>query len=956
MKTFPFPRRARALIWFLVSLVLFLSAGTLAILSFQRHLAEDDLAAHREREVRLLGDVVEATMNARDWAAAQRYLDIFCRDRQEIALARMIVANGEVLAHFERPVDAAHLLRVSRTVDYGAGKHAVVELAYDLRDPQMVQKRLAATIVLASVLFAVLMGTLLWRILRATAFRPLEQTVEDLELRVAERTSDWMISNKELKEEIAERLAVEQQLRIKDRAIASAINGIALSGFDGRLTYVNEAFLDLWGYAGLEDVLGRNATEFWQSSESAARIIQELMTNGAWVGELTARRADGSLFAVQLSADIVKKRSGAPICMMASFVDVTEQKKAASRLRSSEERLLSITEAVSDVIYRRRPDGTITYVSPSVRDVLGFAPEEVLGMNFRDFAHPDDLGRAVAVDRQLRDGRPVKDHALRVFRKTGETIDVEVTLVPLMNDDGLFEVQGILRDVTERKAMEAALRASEARIRLIMENINEIIYQVSIADEQDPARATVEFVSGQTEGLVGHSAGEFLSDSDLWLNIIHRDDLQVITESTRRLIRERSGVTRVYRVRHGRIGDYRWMEDKMVPQFSESGRLIGYFGVARDVTKRKRMEGEREALIVNLRRLLDAISLSQQEWRETFDSITDPILLVNADRMVRRANRAFGALFGLRPQDVINRDCLDLLYRGQTPPGDDPILRGLREAGPVEGEIADPERSRVYRASIFPFTTSEKDLPGAIVVLKDITDEREREMLLIMSERLASLGRMASGIAHEINNPLAAIAGCVDGMSRRINREQIDPPLFLRYLKIIKDEITRTKNITTNMLSFVRKSSYEQKQIDLHATIDMTLELIGYQGRLRKVEVRRDYWASPPDVTCREGEIRQVLLILITNALDAMQDEGILTIGTGVEGSAVTVDIGDDGPGIPAELLQHIFDPFFTTKTEQRGTGLGLSIAQRIVAGHNGSLRVLAHGADGTTFRFTLPR
>lgn len=373
------------------------------------------------------------------------------------------------------------------------------------------------------------------------------------------------------------------------------------------------------------------------------------------------------------------------------------------------------------------------------------------------------------------------------------------------------------------------------------------------------------------------------------------------------------------------------------------------------IIHRKEMENEHEALIGNLRRLLDAVSMSQQEWRETFDSISDPILVVDAERRVRKVNRAFAGLFGLRPQAVIDRDCLDLLYRGQEPSDDDPLLRGLRTAQPAEGEITDPETKRIYRALVFPSTTSEKELPGAIMVLRDITDEREREMRLIMSERLASLGQMASGIAHEINNPLAAIAGCVDGMSRRLSRQQFDPELFQRYLKIIKDEITRTKTITTSMLSIVRKSTYERKQVDLHATIDATIEIIGFQGRLRSVEAEKRFADGLPSVVGSEGEIRQVLLILATNALDAMQGRGILSISTGTDGANVTIDVGDTGPGIPADLQQRIFDPFFTTKADQGGTGLGLSIAQRIVTGHNGTLQVLSSDTSGTTFRITLP-
>ncbi len=1386
MKTRLHLQRSRALVWFMATLAVLLGLGAVMLMTHQRDLMRAELLQHLERETRLFADAIERDLSQHRYAAISSYAAIFAKDHDEIAGIRIVAPGGGVLASYEKkPVGAAYTERQVRQLDAG-GRSVSLEFLFDFSPLHEHLVKFLWRLVWASLAFVVVMGAVLWKVLRKTAFDPLERTLAELhesraqlELRVAERTADWMLSNKELKEEIAERLDVERQMLIKDRAIASSINGIALADFDGRLNYVNEAFLRLWGYGDVREVLGRPATEFWQEPAAAAEIMQSITITGSRVGELTALRGDGTAFEARLAADVVRDSAGTPLCLMASFIDVTERKRAETALRkqkdfttavldiigaitvvldrdgkiirfnrecerisqytaaeavgnclwdlvvpveqreavqgvfrnlaagqfpshyendwvakdgtrrliawsntcltddagkvefviatgidiaqsraaevslrNSEERLRSVTDAVTGVIYRRKPDGTITYASPSVQAVLGYAPEEVIGRNFRDFAHPDSLDTAVSTNRMLLDGVTVRDQKLRVFRKSGEVVDVEVTLVPLRNDAGVFEIQAVLRDVTERKATEEALRASETRYRRVVENINEIIYQVAIEDNADPFRAKVEFVSGQVENIVGYSVEEFLRDPRFWLSIIHRDDLPVVAESARRLVAERKGGTRIYRVRNGTSGSYLWMEDKVVPRVDDAGRITGYFGVARDITKRKnaedalmdalaraeeeknksaaviaaigdaisiqdrdfkvlyqnekhkqligshvgefcfeayekrqeicggcpvalsfadgkvhtveragktddgqpvsveittsplrdasgriiagievardisgrkrmeqelrialetqsvvssilgipaaevplaavmqealklilasslysfhsiggiflrnegtnkldmiaqqgfgayilescrevplgmclcgraaksgriefasdlddrheirfpgiqphghycvpirfseqttglltlyleqghkrdareeeflrsvasalaviihrkRMEQDREALIGDLRRLVDVVSLSQKEWRETFDGINDPIIVIGTDRNVRKANRAFSALFGMRPQDVINRDCLELLYRGQTPPEGDPILTGLREARAVEGEITDPASQKTFRVSVFPSTMSEKEPPGAIAVLKDITAEREREMRLIMSERLASLGQMASGIAHEINNPLAAIAGCVDGMTRRIVREQYDPELFTRYLKIIKEEITRSKNITTSMLSFVRKSSYEKKQVNLHEAIEKTIEIIGYQGRLKQAAVERKFAPSVPTLFGSEGELRQVFLIVMSNALDAMHDAGTLTVATDSDDQTVTVDIGDAGQGIAPENMQRIFDPFFTTKSEKGGTGLGLSIAQRIIEAHSGTIRVLSTSPSGTTIRITLP-
>jgi C4-dicarboxylate-specific signal transduction histidine kinase len=232
-------------------------------------------------------------------------------------------------------------------------------------------------------------------------------------------------------------------------------------------------------------------------------------------------------------------------------------------------------------------------------------------------------------------------------------------------------------------------------------------------------------------------------------------------------------------------------------------------------------------------------------------------------------------------------------------------------------------------------TFNESGVPVRMLgTVQDITEKKEKEIRLILTERLASLGQMASGVAHEINNPLATVAACAEGVMNRIKQGQFDRELFENYLKIIDEEVARCKAITTSMLSFVRKTSYEKRDVDINFLVNKTLELVNFQGRLKDVEVRKKY-DGMLIAHGSEGELRQVLLIIILNSLDAMEDRGVLTIGTGVEEHRVFIEISDTGPGIPPEMRERIFDSFFTTKSEKGGLGLGLSIAHKIIKDHN---------------------
>ncbi len=353
--------------------------------------------------------------------------------------------------------------------------------------------------------------------------------------------------------------------------------------------------------------------------------------------------------------------------------------------------------------------------------------------------------------------------------------------------------------------------------------------------------------------------------------------------------------------------------------------------------------------------LILKVSQTSKEWQETFDNITDLISIHDKDFNIIKCNAAFAKHMGLEPEEIINRKCYEVFHDICAPVKSCPHSRTLGILAPVTEDVSDPRTSKTFRVSTFPYYSLENDFIGTVHIAKDVTEEREKEARLIMNERLTSLGRMASGIAHEINNPLAAIAGCAEGLSIRVNQKRFDIDFFNNYLQIIMEEIIRCKNITSGMLSFVRESIDEKRYLNIQDTLDKTLEVIGFQGRFRNVGITKKYQDNFPDILGCEGELRQVFLAIITNALDAMEDCGTLTVETGLNEDDLVVKISDTGAGMSQEHYSRIFDPFFTTKSEKRGTGLGLSIAAKIIANHKGSIEVSTKEGEGATFTVNLP-
>jgi signal transduction histidine kinase len=255
-------------------------------------------------------------------------------------------------------------------------------------------------------------------------------------------------------------------------------------------------------------------------------------------------------------------------------------------------------------------------------------------------------------------------------------------------------------------------------------------------------------------------------------------------------------------------------------------------------------------------------------------------------------------------------------------------------------------------------------------IARDITDlrraEEERATIqgrLLQAEKLASLGQLAAGVAHEINNPLATIAGCAEGLLDRASDAslQAQPAFqdFPEYLAVIEEEAYRCKEITGSLLQFVRAEGGDREPTDINHILEKSLEPTSHQPRFSGLALHFELDPHIPILQINQNRLRQVFLALAVNALEACRGKGRLTVRTlkraTQAGNEVAIEFEDTGCGIPPELLGKIFEPFFTTKGEQRGTGLGLAICHSIVAEHGGQMEVESEVGRGSLLRITFP-
>ncbi|HEX6738586.1 MAG TPA: ATP-binding protein [Vicinamibacteria bacterium] len=355
--------------------------------------------------------------------------------------------------------------------------------------------------------------------------------------------------------------------------------------------------------------------------------------------------------------------------------------------------------------------------------------------------------------------------------------------------------------------------------------------------------------------------------------------------------------------------------------------------------------------------LLKALAEAKRQWEGAFDAIVDPVLVLDDHGVVVRANLAFARVLGQPIQQVVFHPFRELVGEAE---GADPVEESLRrgQAGTRDARYA--RLPGIQQVTTSPLHDPEGQRRGLVVALKDVTEFRDQHQRLLLATRLADIGQLAAGVAHEINTPLASIALRAEGLLRSAD----DPALhaipsfknFPRYLKTIEDEIYRCKKIVSALLDFSRSRRPEVRPTDLNALCEQATDLVGHQMQLKRVKLARDLHPGLPTIPADEGQIRQVLIALLMNALDASGEGGTITVAThdGPDGR-VRLSVSDNGAGIAPEHLDKIFNPFFTTKPTGQGTGLGLAVCHGVVTAHGGEIRVESHVGKGTRFSVELP-
>jgi two-component system NtrC family sensor kinase len=567
-------------------------------------------------------------------------------------------------------------------------------------------------------------------------------------------------------------------------------------------------------------------------------------------------------------------------------------------------------------------DGSLRTVNKRITELTGLTYTELVGRKVYDLIEePSQEEVEHGLGRFLEKKRWAGTVRLRL-KRSARPLYFESVVNAIVKGDEVVGASILGRDVTE-------LREKELRFTELFETLQEGVYFSSPEGELLDANPALVNMLGYAE------KSELLTAEAAALNF---DAGQAVLG---RAVDDRGGVrTREVKLRR-KDGKAAVFLDSSRAVWDTSGNIIRYQGTLVDITERRRMERQ---------------LAQQEEFRgRLLESFPDLILVVDLEERYTFVSSRARDLLGYEPQDMLGKKISELddhspelasLYHD--------VVSGQQVFASAEYGARHRDGSwRTMRASGSQLVDADSKISGVIVSVRDITVERKLEQQVVQSERLAAMGAMIGGVAHELNNPLTSIMGVSELLQDTETNET-----SRKQLAMLQQQARRAAEIVQNLTYFSRPPAPGKSKINLVEVVERTLNLHAYSLRKNNITVDFLKETGVPYALGDPHQLMQIFLNLILNAEQAIRDvrdKGTLRIRLGKGEGTVWVSFHDDGPGIPKENLPSIFDPFYTTKRPGRGTGLGLSICKSVMKEHNGSVEAANSPEGGAVFTVTLP-
>ena len=791
---------------------------------------------------------------------------------------------------------------------------------------------------------------------------------------------------RELEEKSLELKQVEENLSIFKTAVESSINAIGITDLEGKLIYVNDSCVKMWGYNSKDELLGRFLPEFFDG-DGVFKTMKELREKGVASGEDVGKRKDGPLFFVQFMASMLNDEARNPSFMFGSFLDITERKLAEKALQKAHDKLekrveertvelIKANEQLEQEIEERKESEealqkseallkksqAIAHIgswgldlvanrlawSDEVYRIFGLRPQEFDATYeaFLDTVHPDD--RAAVDDAysgSLREGRDNYEIEHRIVRRDSGEIRVVHEKCEHIKDvsDQIVCSVGMVQDITERKRAEEALRDSN-------EKLNALIRSSPLAIIALDPEGNVTLWNPAAEKMFGWEEKEVMGR---FLPFVPEEKM-----SEHRALRKRvlsgEGFYDVEACRQKKDGSDIYIAISTAPMKDATGRINGIMSVSVDITERKLAEEELEKSynIINRSPAVAFLWKNEEGWPVEFVSDNVQEVFGYTVEEFKSGKIAYAEI--VHPDDLERVSGEVATYSEE---------KDREEFTHIPYRIVTKDGKEKW---LDDRTYMQRDEKGMVThyqgIVLDITERRSLEAHLQHAQKLESIGILAGGIAHDFNNLLSVIMGNIE-----LAKDDMKPEVGIsEFLAGAEKASFQAQELTKQLITF-SKGGAPVKKIDSIGELVKETTNFSILGANVKCEfsIPHDLWLVDFD----EGQMKHAINNIIVNAVEFMTDSGTIDVKaenfnvTTEQGLPITagkyikISIRDQGVGIPAEHLSMVFDPYFSTKEMgiQKGMGLGLTTTYSIINRHDGHITIESERGVGTTFALYLP-
>ncbi len=794
--------------------------------------------------------------------------------------------------------------------------------------------------------------------------------------------------------DISERKKLEEKIKESENyyrtLVETSHDGISLMDLEGNMLFVNSRKASMVHAQKPEYLIGTNAFTLLtpQSQQNIRELMPSLIANG-YIENLEAdvQRLDGTTFNAEFNVTVLKNSKGSPQYLMDTMRDITQRKEAERALKESEEKYRTLLESMNEVVILADNNHVVQYVNSQFTKTLGYEPEEIIGkVGYKMLHDPEDL-IVVENANANRISKLSSSYELAFKSKKGEKFIFLVSGAPLFDALGnTIGSIGSMMDITERKKAEKELLESQQLFETLAQMSPVGIFRT----RPDGYTTYVNPKWCELSGLTPEQAA-----GDGWLTALHPDDRNTIEEGWRQKTRTKLSSVAEYRFIQPN-GEVVWVLGNARPEIDMNGTIKGYVGTITNITELKKAQQELVRQTNFISSLVNATPI--------------PIFFKNTKAKFIGCNQAFTDFTGVSAQDIMNKTAIEVWPNQLSVQFHECDLKLLKQPKKIiyENKLTDgkgEERDVIIAKDVY--YDENKKVAGIICAFIDISEQKQtaiqlenyknhlellvkqrteelvaaneeltatneelhsqREELettltklqktqnqLIQSEKMASLGVLAAGIAHEINNPLNFISGGTSALENYLAENAPEHVQNLAELiEIIKTGVKRSATIVSSLNHYSRRDDTMNSICNVQTIIDNCLLMLNNQLK-GKINIEREYKNIPP-IKCNEGKIHQSFLNILNNAVHSIEKEGTITISTNSSDAYVQIIFSDTGCGISPEYISRITDPFFTTKAPGKGTGLGLSITQSIIDEHKGKLEFESELGKGTKVFVYLP-